>query len=168
MRKQAPEDHLMSEIANLGPGPVYSFPDFIVQMSVTKPKRVSYSVNTNLISSLLHQLGWAGKGVPMYRPAPKKDKEKRVDSWPRLTWRAFLQCGSGCGCWEWWPQQRRGHSSHTWKVCRWSGWPRGSSVLTAGKRTGSSGHTGRVCNKQRVTGHGVLCRSALWGKGMGL
>lgn len=119
----------------------------IFQTSAMQPKRASYSTDTDLESSLLHQLDWAGQGVPMYLAAPKKDKEKRVDSWPLLTWRAFLQCVSGCGCWAWWPQQTHDHSSHTWKAGHWSEWPRGSSVLMAGKRTGSSGHTGRVWNK---------------------
>lgn len=63
-----------------------------------------------------------------------------------LTWRAFPQCVSGCGCWVLWHQRRRAHSSHTWKACRWSAWQRGSLALRAGRRTGSSDHIGRACN----------------------
>lgn len=66
--------------------------------------------------------------------------------WPQaLTWRAFPRCVSGCDCWAWWPQRRRARSSHTWRAGRWSASPRGSSAPTAGRRTGSSGHTGRAC-----------------------
>lgn len=94
--------------------------------------------------------GWGGHCCPPCLPALRKGEEKgRRQHEPLLTWRAFLQCGFGCGCWEWWPQQRHDHSSRIWKAGHWSEWPRGSSVLKAGKRTGSSGRIGKVCNKWR-------------------
>lgn len=76
MRKQALEDHLMSEIANLEPRPVHSFPDFIFQMSAMKPKRASYCTDTDLVSSLFHQQGWAGLTQAMCAYVSASSKER--------------------------------------------------------------------------------------------
>lgn len=148
MQKQTQKGCLMSKVAQLKPGSTYRFPDFIFQMSATIQRRSFCSLDTDLPQSLLHQLAELGSTALARLLALREGWEKAgVKGQPLLTWRAFLQCGFGCGCWGWWRQQRRDHSSRTWKAGHWSEWPRGSSVLKAGKRTGSSDHIGKVWNK---------------------
>lgn len=146
MRKQTQKARLLSTVAPPQTGSVYRFSCLPVP-NVHSTNRSFCSLDADFLST--RWLSQAALGHLLSRLSGRAKTKERMPCEPLLTWRAFLQCGFGCGCWGWWRRQRHDHSSRIWKAGHWSAWPRGSSVLKVGKRTGSSGRTGKVWNTGR-------------------